>query len=402
MFSVPLRYQIVLYYCALACVALGTGMHDSTFNNFLADTFKLTADARGHLEFPRELPGFLVVMFTGLLAMLSLTRVGLVATCTSALGLFLLSKSGTSYPVVILGMLGMSIGNHLLMPVGASIVIGLSSEKKRGTRLGQAAAVQTLFTAIGTGSVWLFMDKVAPQYQRNFAWAACAMLLGALFYTSMNIPNLRTPRQRLVIKKEYRLYYLVEFLSGARKQIFLTFGPWVLIKVYGLPAASIAGLLMVSCLIGVFFKPLAGMAMDYFGERTVMILEGAVLALICLGYGYAQRVIPDPRWALRLACCCFILDEMLFALGNARSLYLSRMTPSIQELNSSLAMGVSINHVASMVIPSIAGAIWVGLGYERLFLSAAVFAIVLAFVASHVPRAGTLYERKLAKAAQTA
>lgn len=398
MFSIPVRYQIILYYCALACVALGTGMHDSTFNNFLSDTFELTADARGHLEFPRELPGFLVVMFTGLLAMLSLTRVGLVATCTSALGLFILSKSGVSYPLVIMGMLGMSIGNHLLMPVGASIVIGLSSEKNRGARLGQAAAVQTLFVAIGTGSVWLFMDRVNPQYRSNFAWAACAMLVGALFYTFMNIPHLRAPRQRLVLRKQYRLYYLVEFLSGARKQIFLTFGPWVLIKVYGLPAPSIAGLLMTSCLIGVVFKPMAGIAMDYFGERTVMILEGIVLALICLGYGYAQRIIPDPKWALRLACCCFILDEMLFALGNARSLYLSRMTPSIQELNSSLAMGVSINHVASMVIPSIAGAIWVGLGYERLFLSAAAFALVLTFVAWHVPRSGTRYERKLALA----
>ena len=51
-------------------------------------------------------------------------------------------------------------------------------------------------------------------------------------------------------------------------------------------------------------------------------------------------------------------------------------------------MGVSINHVASMAIPTVAGAIWVGLGYERLFLGATVFAVVLAAVASLVPRSG--------------
>ena len=72
--SFPLKYQIGLYYGALACVAMAAGIHDSTFNNFLSDTFHLSADARGHLEFPRELPGFLVVMMTGILCMLPLTR----------------------------------------------------------------------------------------------------------------------------------------------------------------------------------------------------------------------------------------------------------------------------------------------------------------------------------------
>lgn len=384
----PLKYQIGLYYGALACVAMAAGMHDSTFNNFLSDTFHLGADARGHLEFPREMPGFLVVMMTGVLCMLPLTRVGLVAVLVSTAGLVGLAFSGISYPFMMVNMVAISAGMHLLQPVGASIVIGLSDAHNRGTRLGQAAAVGTIFTALGTGLVWLLMDRVTPQYQTTFLCAAGVFLCGGVFYALMHIPHLHQPRQRIVLRREYRLYYLLEFLSGARKQIFLTFGPWVLIKVYGLPAPSIAGLLMISCLIGIVFKPLAGMAMDFFGERAIMIAEGLVLAFVCLGYGYAQWLIADPDWARRLAGCCFILDEMLFALGNARALYLSRLTPSPQELNSSLAMGVSINHVASMAIPTVAGAIWIGLGYERLFLGAAVFAVVLAGVASLVPRSG--------------
>jgi len=391
---IPLKYQLWFYYAALACTAMAAGIHDSTFNNFLADTFNLSADARGHLEFPRELPGFLVVMMTGILCMLPLTRVGLVATLVASLGLVGVAFSAGSYGFMIMGMIGMSAGMHLLQPVGASIVIGLSDEHNRGTRMGQAAAVGTMFTALGTGLVWLFMDRVAPQYKLTFLCAAFIFLFGGFFYALMHIPHLHQPRQRLVLKRKFSLYYLLEILAGGRKQIFLTFGPWVLIKVYGLPAPSIAGLLMLACLIGIVFKPLAGMAMDYFGERTIMIIEGLVLVLVCLGYGYAQRIVPDPTWALRLACCCFILDEMLFALGNARALYLSRMADSPQELNSSLAMGVSINHIASMLIPTVAGAIWVGLGYERLFLGAAAFALVLSAVATLVPRSGSRFARK--------
>lgn len=386
--SIPLKYQIGLYYGALACVAVGAGIHDSTFNNYLAETFQLTADARGRLEFPRELPGFLVVMVAGLLCMLPLTRVGLVATFISMVGLAGLAFSQGSYGFMILMMLAMSTGMHLLQPLGASIVLGLSDEGRRGTRLGQAAAVHTFFTAVGTGLIWLFMDRVSPQYRITFLCAAVLFFLGGLFYAVMHIPHMHQRRQSLVLRRKYSLYYVLEFLAGARKQIFLTFGPWVLIKVYGLPAPSIAGLLMTACLIGVVFKPVAGMAMDRYGERSVMMAEGMVLALVCLGYGYAQWLIPDPLWARRLACACFILDEMLFALGNARALYLSRMVPSVQELNASLAMGVSINHVASMAIPAVAGVIWVTLGYDRLFLGAAVFALVLSAVATRVPASG--------------
>jgi len=201
----------------------------------------------------------------------------------------------------------------------------------------------------------------------------------------MHISHLHAPRQRLVLKREFNLYYLLEILAGTRKQIFLTFGPWVLIEVYGLHVSSIATLLMISSCIGIVFKPLAGMVMDRVGERNVMIADGLVLAVVCLGYGYAQKAIPDPDWARRAACCCYIADEMLFALGNARSIYLSRMVGSPQELNSSLAMGVSINHIASMTIPMVAGTIWMCWGFERLFFGAALFAVVLAIVATRVP-----------------
>ncbi|NCB40050.1 MAG: hypothetical protein EOM80_14895, partial [Erysipelotrichia bacterium] len=90
--------------------------------------------------------------------------------------------------------------------------------------------------------------------------------VGSLIYASMHIPHLHQRRAGMVLRKRFSLYYLLEFLFGARKQIFLTFGPWVLIKVYDLPATSIAGLLMIASVIGIVFKPLAGMAIDYFGE----------------------------------------------------------------------------------------------------------------------------------------
>lgn len=392
-----MKNQLWLYYAALAFASMAAGIHDSTFNNFLADVFRITADERGLLEFPRELPGFLVVMMAGVLCMIPLTRVGVIASVVSAAGLIGLAFSSGSYILMVMAMVSMSAGMHLRQPVGMSIVISLSDEHNRGMRMGQAGAVRTLFIAIGTGLVWLLMDHTDPQYRITFLCAAGIVMISGMFYAFMHVPHLHAPRRRLVVKRKYSLYYLLEFLAGARKQIFLTFGPWVLIQIYGLPAPSIAGLLMVSSLIGIVFKPLAGMAMDYFGERLVMVTEGLLLALVCLGYGYAQWLFTEPVWALRLACLCFILDEMLFATGNTRALYLSRLTETLQDLNSSLAMGISINHIASMLIPAVAGAIWVFLGYERLFLFAAGFALLLAAVSSLAPRSGRLFVQRTAE-----
>jgi len=371
---------------AAAWFGAAIGVHESIFNNFLSDTFGLSASARGQLEFPRELPGFLVVLTTGILYALPVTWLAVVGALTFSAGMLGIVAVGSSFWPMVLMMMCASVGLHLMQPVGASIAIGLSDETSRGTRMGQMGAIGTVGTVLGAGFVWLFFDKVNPQYRTGFLCAAAGSVVCALFYGMMHIPHLHQPRARLVFREQYRLYYVLELLFGARKQIFFTFGPWVLIKVYGAPANSIAVLLMIASLIGIVFKPLAGMAIDRFGERKVMMVDGIVLAVVCVGYGYALEVTGDAEVARPIASACFIADNLLFSLGTARAVYLSRMSDSPQEITSTLAMGVSINHVASMTIPAAAGVIWTVFGYERVFLAAALLAVSIAAVSTLVPR----------------
>lgn len=384
------RTQILLFFCAVACMAMAAGVHDSIFNNFLSDTYAMSADARGWLELPRETPGFLVFLTAGVLAALPVTRVGVVGTLIFGTGMLGLGVLGGHFGWMVAAMLVGSTGLHLLQPVGSSIAIGLSDETRRGRRMGQMGAVDTLAAVVGTGLVWLTFDKTAPQYRTGFFIAAVLGGAGCFFYSLMHVPHLHKPRARMVVRKKFRLYYLLELVFGARKQIFITFGPWVLIKVYGQPATSMAGLLMIAALIGIVFKPLAGMAIDRFGERVLMILDGASLIFVCLGYGYAMRLTSNPEQARLLACACFIADNLLFALGSARVVYASRLASSPQELTSTLAVGISVNHVISMTIPAVAGAIWTCFGYERVFLCAAVLAFGHAILATRVPRKGVM------------
>lgn len=382
--------QLFIYFGAISAIAIGTGIHDSIFNNFLADTFQLHADTRGWLEFPRELPGFLVVLMSGILCMLPITHIGVLACGVFATGMVGMSLMGTHLPTMIIMMTTASAGMHLVMPVNGTVVLALSDEHNRGRRMFQAAAVGTAGTVIGTGIILLFFKRAHPSYAAGFLGVACLVSVAACFYAMLRIPGLHQPRARLIVRRRFKLYYLLELLAGARKQIFLTFGPWVLIKVYGLPAASMAGLLLTAACIGIFFQPIAGAAVDRFGERAVMILDGVILFIVCLGYGYAQQVAPSPSAAQWLASACYILDQLLFSLSSARAVYISRMTRDHQELSATLSLGVSINHVASMTIPACAGLLWNGFGYERVFLAAAILALCCSTASSFVPRKGVL------------
>lgn len=378
--------QLILFLAAVALLAAAGSTSDSIFNNFLSDTFKISAEKRGWLEFPRELPGFLAVLMTGVLAALPVTRLGMVGAGVLALGLIGLAFLGTAWSGMLVMMVLASSGLHLLMPVGSSIAVGITKEENRGKRLGQMGAIGTLGTIAGTGAVWLLFDRENPAYGTAFLCAGVIAAIAAVFYSLLHIPHLHQPRARLVVRRKFGLYYLLELVFGARKQIFITFGPWVLIREYGEPASAIAGLIMTAALLNLAFSPLAGMAIDRLGERKVLMFDAIVLIFVCAGYGYAKAILPDESMARNLACTCYVLDMLLFSLGSGRTVYASRLADSPQELTSTLAMGVSVNHIISMSIPAVAGALWEGFGYQRVFLAAAVLSVMNAVLCGWIPR----------------
>jgi len=380
-----MKFQFILFLIATAAMTTAGGINDSIFNNFLSDTFHLSAGARGWLEMPRELPGLLVVVMTGILAALPITRVGSVGGILFCIGMFGLAFFGSSFWPMTAMMMISSAGLHLIQPVTMSIAMSMGNEHTRGTRIGQTGAAETLGVVLGTSFVWLFFDKVHPQYRLGFFLAALGGLITAIVYYQINLKQLHQPRARMVFKRKFFLYYILEFLFGARKQIFLTFGPWVLIKAYGRPANSIAGLLLIAAIIGIFFKPFVGKVIDRLGERKVLVFDGFALFFVCLGYAYAKNLF-DHNTAYIIAGACFIGDNMLFALGSGRAVYVSRIADSPQELNSTLAMGVSINHIVSMTIPAVAGVVWLTFGFERVFLAASILALIISATATMVPK----------------
>jgi len=52
-----------------------------------------------------------------------------------------------------------------------------------------------------------------------------------------------------VFRRDYRYYYALVFLDGARQQVFFSFGLWVLVNHFGLGVAQIS-LVMMAVTLG--------------------------------------------------------------------------------------------------------------------------------------------------------
>ena len=186
------KKQLILFCGAIVLMTSAAGVNDSVFNNFLSDTYHMSATARGWLELPRELPGFLVLLTAGLLAALPMTRVGSIAALLYMAGTAGLAVFGGRYGAMIAVMMVASTGLHLLQPVSMSVTLALSSDSGRGKRIGQVGMFENTGIIIGTLLVWLMFDKASPQYWFWFtisaflAWPRRVYTASCTFPISLN------------------------------------------------------------------------------------------------------------------------------------------------------------------------------------------------------------------------
>ena len=249
--------------------------------------------------------------------------------------------------------------------------------------MGQIGAVGMAATIIGSYVVWRGFQYWGISYRATFLIAACGAVLAAAVLSTMKpLPARSGQRPKLVLKRRYGLFYLLNVFSGARKQIFITFGPWVLVKVFGEPASTIAKLWIVASAIGIVFQPQLGKLIDRFGERVILMGNALMLVGVCVGYGFAQYM-PLAR-PVQLVYVCYVLDHVLFATGMARATYLDKIAEKEADIHASLSVGVTIDHAVSMSLPTLGGMLWMAYGFPYVFVAAAVLAALNLVAAGYI------------------
>jgi len=368
------RPGLVLFLVAVACLGLGNGIFQTTFNNYLSDTFDITAAQRGSLELPREMPGFLTALFAGMLFFMAETHVGALCALATMAGMFVVGIAGDSWYLMMVGMIGWSTGNHLVMPIRRSIAMQLAHENAKGRRLGQVGAVALAATIGGCIIVWIGMKYLHFHYGTVFLYGAVAALLAVPAFAAMPKHVTQLVRPKFVMRRRYWLYYVLCSLFGARKQVFLTFAPWVLVRIFHQEAYVFAQLWIISAVIGIFVQPLLGNLIDRIGERAILVSDALVLMVITFAYGH----LPPGGGISRLAIlACYVVDQIAFSLGMARDTYLSKIAERPEDVAPTLSLGISIDHLISMSLPWLGGWIWDTYGYAMVFTGAGFVAILM-------------------------
>lgn len=375
---------LLLFASASLLMGLYSGLYDPSFNNYLAQTHNVSTLARGALEFPRELPGFLVVFIFTALTFLADTRISALASLLVGVALWGQGYLTPNMFTIVIWMIVWSAGAHLYMAVSPSIGLRLAKSGQEGRRLGQLGFLESLGSLVGMFLVYWGASRLHSTFGVIFGLSGSFALLAALCQYLIKPEPLIHVSRRLVFKRKYWLFYALNIVFGARKQIFLTFAPWVLIRIFNCGVETFALLGFIGTTLSLVFRPLLGRAIDAFGERFIISLESALLVIMSILYGFS------PAWfssatAMIIIMACYIADQLLFSVRIARTTYLNRIVETPDDLASTLSMGLTLDHAVSMLIPMAGGLLWTYYGYIPVFIASGVIAVINLALARLIP-----------------
>jgi MFS family permease len=369
---------------ALLAYGISYGLYRGIQDNYLAELVHITNFERGVVEFFRELPGLLVVLIFAAMCRLSENRIFKIGVVFMTLGLAGFLFAGTGKFIVVLCMVVYSFGEHIVLPLRSTITMHLAKKETGGSALGVTGALDQAGRIAGfmlVSAVFLIFGSFG--YGRNdraafkvvFAVSVGFMILATVFALPMEETANKAPRRRFYFAKKFHKFYGLEVFYGARKQIFLTFAPYVLILQYGANASVIALLMAASAAFCIVFNPLIGKLIDRVGYKIIMVTDTLILVVVCFFYGFAHRIFP-PDIAYAVVCVNYILDAIISLASMATTVYVRDIASSQEEVTATLSTGVSVNHFISIFIALMGGWIWKVTGIEVLFTISAFMGIL--------------------------
>jgi MFS family permease len=379
---------------ALILAGIAGGLYKGIQDNYLAEIVHISAFERGIVEFFRELPGLLVVLFLAWMRNFTESRIfkiGLVLMTAGVAGLFF---AGTGKFIVVLLMVVYSSGEHIIMPVRTSISLDLAKREKGGASLGITSAVGHggniagfvlvtlvffLFSRFGGSKDTLFRFKTI--------YLAAALLAagGFVICIALRDSGQKVTRRPFYFAKKFYKFYMLEVFYGSRKQIFMTFAPYVLILNYGADTSVISLLLAASALFSFIASPLIGRLIDRVGYKIVMVSDTLILIVVCFFYGFAHRIFPM-RIAFYVVCVNYILDAIISVASMASNVYVRDIAETQEELTATISTGISVNHVISILIALLGGFIWKTVGIEVLFSVSAFLGLLNTLYAATIKK----------------
>lgn len=369
--------QFKAFLVAILITGLSYGLYKGMLDNFLAEVVGMGEMDRGVTEFFRELPGILLIFILAAFYMLSAETLYKAGALIMLVGMVVHAALPATKVMATLAICIYSLGEHIQIGMKSTLSLKFAKPGRGGAALGGQSAVSQIGTLAGyLVIVLVFSLFTKHQPYRVFFWLAAVLAgVSAVFAVKINGKSeTDATKRRFYFHKKYTKYYMLEMFYGARKQVFLTFGPYVLILFYGANAATISLLFAISAVACFFASPIVGRIIDKLGYKVVMVADTLILVIVCFFYGFAHHMVPM-NIAFIICCVTYVLDSIISLASMASNLYVQDLSDSEEEVKATISTGVSINHVITIFIALFGGWIWQTLGIELLFIASAVLGL---------------------------
>ncbi len=365
-----LRFLVILTICSV--VGLQTWM--VLFNNFAVEVVALDGKQVGAIQSVREIPGFLALLAIYIMLLFQEHKIAalsiiLLGVGTAATGFF------PDFFGLLTTTLLMSFGYHYYETMNQSLVLQYFNPSTSPLILGRLRSLSAA-AAILTSVLILCLGKIIDYRWIYLILGSAVTVVGlwALFQNPTHT-NIVPQHKKMIFRRRYALFYFLTFMAGARRQIFIAFSIFLLVKIFSFSVQEVILLFIVNNIINYFFNPLLGKAIVHYGERKILTIEYAGLIFVFLTYSFTESKL--------IVLFMYILDHILFNCSMAIRTYFQKISDP-KDIAPSMAVGFTINHIAAVVIPVLGGLIWM-VDYRIPFIIGAMMSVVSLIAVQKIP-----------------
>ena len=354
-------YLIVLTICSTA----GLQCWQHLFDNFSVNIVGLDGHHIGTIQSVREIPGFLALLVTFVILFIKEHRLSALSIIILGAGVFATGLLPSFYGLIFTTLI-MSFGFHYYETTNQSLTLQyfdtLTSPRVISEQMSCAAAVN-----IAVGILIFFMAPLFSYKTLYILFGGIILIVGIwAIFQDPSKHHLSPQKKKMVLKSKYWLFYFLTFMAGARRQIFVAFAVFLLVKKFGFTVQQIALLFLINNVVNVFVNPLIGKFIIKYGERKLLSIEYFFLIPIFIAYAYVDSKM--------IVGILYVLDHVFFTFATGIKTYFQKIALP-EDIAPSMAMGFTINHIAAVVLPVIGGLLWM-VDYKIPFLAGAFFSFI--------------------------
>ena len=375
------RRPVTLLFLMAAAMPVAFATWSALLNNFVIEVAGFDGSDIGWLHTVREIPGFFAVGVIAIIVFMHEQVLGLVSLILLGVATALTAQFPTLGGLLTITMLS-SIGFHYYETVNQSLQLQWLDKLGAPQMLGWLLAAGSGATLVAYLLIVLTWQAFDLSYDFVYMVAGGVTALVALFcliaYPRFEAPNPQI--KKMVLRRRYWLYYALQFMAGARRQIFVVFAGFMMVERFGFAVHEVTALFLINLVVNMVAAPLMGRAVFRYGERKTLMFEYVGLALLFLGYGGIYTF----GWGVALAATLYVIDHILFSLALALKTYFQKIADP-GDIAPTAAVAFTINHIAAVVLPAALGYLWL-VSPAAVFGAATGMALASLGLALMVPR----------------